>query len=163
MKTLEWGDCRPVRKLTLLIASGFGLGLAPIASGTAGTLLGVVVVVGLPQETFLSQICLAVLLALIAVPVCDVAEKHFGNTDDGRIVADEYMTFPICVVALPWALHPWLLALAFVTHRFFDIVKPFPAYRAQRWEGGKGVVIDDVISSLYALAANHAVWWLANV
>ncbi len=162
MKGLEWQGCPFIRKATLLVASGLGLGLSPFASGTAGTVLGVVLVVGLAPDAVWVQVCLAALLALLAVPVCDIAEKHFGNKDDGRIVADEYLTFPICVVALPWQMAPWLLVLAFLTHRFFDIVKPFPAGRLQRLAGGKGIVIDDVVSSLYALAVNHAVYWLVR-
>jgi phosphatidylglycerophosphatase A len=94
-------------------------------------------------------------LCLASVVLCDIAEKHFGNKDDHRIVADEYMTFPLCVIGLPWQDMPWLLLVAFLTHRFFDIVKPFPAWRAQKLRGGVGIAVDDMISSLYALAANH--------
>jgi phosphatidylglycerophosphatase A len=62
---------------------------------------------------------------------------------------------------------PWLLAAAFLSARFFDIVKPPPARRLQALGGGLGVAIDDILASLYSLAANWAFylavqWWLAR-
>jgi phosphatidylglycerophosphatase A len=147
--------------LIWLAATGGGLGLSPYAPGTAGTLPGVVLVIvlGFAGVGWVTQTALAVLLALVAVPICGVAEKAFGAKDDRRIVADEYLTFPMCTIALPWMHAPWLLALAFVTNRVMDIVKPPPARRLQEVHGGAGIVLDDVFSSIYALAINHAVWW----
>jgi phosphatidylglycerophosphatase A len=49
--------------------------------------------------------------------------------------------------------------MAFVSSRFFDIVKPPPARALQRLHGGVGIVIDDVLASLYSLAFNQAVYW----
>ena len=158
MKSLEWQGAKPIRKLSLLFATGFGLGLSPVASGTVGTLLGVLIVIGIPMPSVIWEICLAVLLSLIAIPVCDIAEKHFKTKDDGRIVADEYLTFPLCVIALPWLTFPWLLVVAFLTHRVMDIIKPFPAHRLEDIKGGVGIVVDDVVSSLYALALNHMIY-----
>jgi phosphatidylglycerophosphatase A len=57
---------------------------------------------------------------------------------------------------LPWS--PWVLLIAFLSCRFFDIVKPPPANQLQRLRGGFGIVIDDVVASLYSLAFNHAVY-----
>lgn len=158
MKSLELGRCSFVRKITIILASGFGLGLSPIAPGTAGTLLGLVVILGLPFTSIVYQICLAAVLVVLAIPICTIAEKHFGKKDDGRIVVDEYMTFPICLLGLAWQSHPYLLAVAFLTHRIFDIIKPFPAFQIQKLGGGRGIVLDDVFSSIYALAANHAIY-----
>ncbi len=148
-------------RISIALANGFGLGLIPVASGTFGTLLALPLVwicwewlafgVGL-------QTVLAVALALVAVPVCGIAEQQYATKDDGRIVADEYMTFPICMIGLPW--HPGLWLIAFFSCRFFDIAKPFPANRLQRLKGGVGIVIDDVVAALYSLAFNHAVYWI---
>jgi len=149
-----------VRKATILFATGFGLGLSPIASGTAGSLLGLLLAAAMPFRPLIVQICLAAALVLLAIPICTAAERHFGKKDDGRIVADEYLTFPICVLGLPWLANPWLLAVAFLTHRLLDVIKPFPAWRLQRLEGGVGIVLDDVVSSLYALAVNYAVYFV---
>jgi len=165
------------RKPIILLATGFGLGLSPVASGTAGTLLGFPIMLGLAplwahpafrahpafqahsgSGELVAQIIAALCLALLAIPICGVAEKHFGRKDDGRIVADEYLTFPICMIGLPICLPA--LAIAFVTNRILDIIKPPPANWAQKLPGGYGIVADDAISALYSLALNHVLFSL---
>jgi phosphatidylglycerophosphatase A len=155
-----------MRKLAVLLANGFGLGLSPIASGTVGTLLAFPIVWLMCRLLEMSggvlwQCAIAIALSLVAVPICSVAEKHYGTKDDGRVVADEYLTFPICMIGLPWS--PWVLLIAFLSCRFFDIVKPPPANQLQRIRGGFGIVIDDVFASLYSLAFNHAIYWFVLV
>ena len=147
-----------MKRLAILFATGFGLGLSPVASGTFGTLPGILLAMAMAGLPACRQVVIAAFLALLAVPLCDIAEKAFGRKDDGRIVADEYLTFPICMIGLPFAAHPWLLALGFLTHRVCDIIKPSPARQIQAVPGGVGIVLDDVISSLYALALNQLVW-----
>ena len=146
-----------MKKLILLMATGFGLGYSPVASGTVGTLWGVGIVVAMAPLALPWQGALAVVMALVSIPICGVAEEHFSAKDDGRIVADEYLTFPLCTLGLPWVDHPWLLVVAFLTHRILDILKPPPARQAQNLKGGLGVALDDIVSSLYALGLNHAI------
>ncbi len=152
-----------MKKLAVLLANGFGLGLSPVASGTVGTLLALPIVWWFCQllespggvAGILIQCAVVIALSLVAIPICSVAEKHYGTKDDGRIVADEYLTFPICMIGLPWNF--WVLLIAFLSCRFFDIVKPAPANQLQRIHGGFGIVIDDVVASLYSLAFNVVV------
>lgn len=148
----------PRRWVFLVLATGFGLGYSPVASGTVGTLLGVILVALIELSAGLAVELVAVLaLTLLAIPVCHGAEAIFARKDDGRIVADEYMTFPVSMLGLPFS--PAVVVIAFLSNRFFDILKPPPARALQRIEGGVGVVIDDVIAALYSLAVNHLVYW----
>lgn len=150
-------------RLSVMVATGFGLGYSPFFPGTAGALLGVVIVLALAplvQDSIVLQAGVALAFSLIAVPLCGAAEKHFGVKDDRRIVADEFLTFPICMLGLP--LTPWVLALAFLTNRLLDILKPPPARQWQRFGGGPGIVIDDVVSSLYSLLLNHLIFRLVG-
>jgi len=147
------------------LATGFGLGYSPLVSGTVGTLPGVALVLLLwrwtPHPAVQAMVALA--LAAAAVPICSAAEMQFGRKDDGRIVADEFLTFPVCMIGLPVAASEWwVLPLAFVTARAFDILKPPPAYGAQRLPAGWGIVADDFLASLYSLAANHALYALLH-
>ena len=144
-------------RANMVLATGFGLGLSPVASGTAGTLPGFLLVLATGRLPLPGEIAAAVLLALVAIPICDRAERVLGRKDDGRIVADEYLTFPLCLLGLP--REPWVLAMAFVTARFFDVVKPPPARQLQALRGGLGVVIDDVFAALYSLATNWVIYW----
>ena len=151
-----------MKLLARMVATGFGLGYCPVASGTIGSLPGVVLAVVLAVTAVppLWQAFIAAALSLMAVAVCDVAERDFGTKDDHRIVADEYMTFPIVLIGIPWLQHPWFLAVAFLVARALDVIKPPPARQIQRVKGGAGVVLDDVVSNLYALGLNCLLWRL---
>lgn len=149
-----------MKRILIFLATGCGLGYSPIASGTVGSLPGVLIVLAMSNLRLPVQVLVSVVLAGLAFPLCDAVEDHFGKKDDGRIVADEYLTFPICLLGLPWREHIWLLPMAFVVARVMDIIKPAPARQAQNLRGGLGIVLDDLLANLYALAVNHGLWFL---
>ena len=132
-----------------ILSAGFGSGFAPLAPGTAGTL------VGIPLYWLFSffpwPIWLISILAFtcLAWYVSDEAERLFGRKDAPCIVIDE-------IAGLQWTLFlvtPTVshVALGFVLFRLFDIVKPFPARLFQdRLPGGCGVVADDLAAGVYA-------------
>ena len=107
-------------------------------------------------------------LALTALGVwaSGIAEHHFGRKDDGRIVIDEvvgqlWLLAPLAVLApldflglrssdsgiagfSAWCL---LLVTGFVLFRVLDIAKPGPVgWAERRFEGGMGVMADDVVA-----------------
>ncbi|MBN1269933.1 MAG: phosphatidylglycerophosphatase A [Kiritimatiellae bacterium] len=150
-----------LRRPDVWLATGLGFGLSPFAPGTVGTLWGVLLALALKRLPGAAwEVAAVALLCLAAVPLCGSAERFFAKKDDRRIVADEYVTFPLCIIGLPavW----WVLVVAFLTHRACDIFKPPPAARLQELPGGWGIVVDDVIASLYSLGINWAVYWLAT-
>jgi phosphatidylglycerophosphatase A len=65
-------------------------------------------------------------------------------------VIDEVVGMQITLLLSPVTLKAGLVG--YVLFRIFDIVKPFPAGRAERLPGGVGVVVDDIVAGLYALA-----------
>jgi phosphatidylglycerophosphatase A len=151
------------QKLSVFAATGFGLGLVtPVAPGTVGSLPGVLLALWVTQQHVPLQILVCLGLTLLAVPLCDTAERVLGKKDDGRICADEWMLFPLCVIGLPLLQHLWLIPVCFVVARVCDIIKPPPARQLQELHGGIGIVIDDFFASLYALAINHALFWAAQ-
>ena len=103
-----------------------------------------------------------VLVAVIVVGTWAAAEaeRTLGTKDPGAIVVDEVAGMTLSVLTLP--LTPAVVAAGFVLFRIFDVVKPFPANVAQRLPGGAGVMLDDLIAGLYALAllllARRAGW-----
>lgn len=165
-----------MKKLALAFANGFGLGLAPFASGTFGALVGIpfaIAITAIPSVWF--QAAAALALALLAIPVCEAGEIRYGEKDPGRVVADEWMLLPICfvgqvpvwdlLVAGDYARAAGFVALAFAASRFFDILKPFPAYRLQALHGGFGIVFDDFFADLYAWVAIRllSLWLFADL
>ncbi len=147
------------QKAAVFVATGFGIGLAtPIAPGTVGSLPGVLLALWTTQQRLPLQLAVCAVFTVLAIPICDCAERVLGVKDDGRICADEWMLFPLAVIGLPLAEHLWLVPVAFVVARVCDIIKPPPARRLQELHGGLGIVIDDFFASLYALAINHALY-----
>ncbi|NYT72525.1 phosphatidylglycerophosphatase A [Halomonas sp. QX-2] len=130
------------------LATGFGLGLAPMAPGTFGSLLGIPLAWWLLSRPLVQQGAIIAALLVLAVPVCHVAAWHYDGLDHGSIVADEYVAFPLAVIGLQAARQPLVMALAFGVFRFFDALKPMPIHLAEYVHGGFGIVLDDVIAAL---------------
>jgi phosphatidylglycerophosphatase A len=147
----------PPDRLALAIATGLGAGYAPIAPGTAGSALAVVVLALVPF-TRGALLGFFVAVTLAGVWAADRAERLIGGKDPGRIVIDEIAGMTLSVLVLP--LTPSVLLAGFVLFRVLDVVKPFPAGRSQAIRGGAGVMIDDLIAGLYALGALALARWL---
>lgn len=149
-------------KFTLFMATGCGISLfVPFAPGTFGSLPGVALAYAIALLPVWAQIPACLALTMLAIPVCGRAEAILGIRDDGRISADEWMLFPIAVVGLPLLSLPWwAMAVFFGVVRLIDIIKPPPAKRLQSLPGGRGIVVDDLIANLYALAVNWIIFAL---
>ena len=149
-----------IERLSLFVASGFGLGLiAPVAPGTVGSLPGVALAYATTLLPLWLQIPVCMGFAILAIPFCDIAERTLGVKDDGRITADEWMLYPLALVGIPlWNLPWWSMLVFFGVVRTIDIVKPWPARGLQSIPGGRGIVIDDFIANLYSLAVNWAIY-----
>jgi len=149
---------KELRSLSVWIATGLGAGYFPVAPGTAGSLVGLALVIAL-QQTSLDAAWLGISLAALAAVVFAVgvwaagkAEKAFGRVDPGQVVIDEVMGQIITFLATPRISWAGLIA-GFILFRIFDIVKPFPARRCERFPGGWGIMLDDGVAGLYSLAA----------
>jgi phosphatidylglycerophosphatase A len=133
------------------IAFGFGAGLARFAPGTWGTLLGwglgALLLPALDAPAFLALVAVAF---LVGVWACGVTGRTLGAHDHGGMVWDEVVAFLLVLAIVPREFF-WQLG-AFVAFRFFDIVKPPPIrWLERRWQGGFGVMLDDVVAAGYTL------------
>lgn len=142
----------PVKALFASVANffalGFGLGLAPKAPGTFGTLLGLPLLMVMPAQLG-SYLLVVLVLFAFGVWCCDVCTRYLGVHDHGAIVWDEVVGYLITMVALPVSW-PWMLA-GFVVFRFFDIIKPWPiSWLDRRVHGGLGIMVDDVLAGVFA-------------
>ena len=132
--------------------------MVPFAPGTFGSIPGVVLAYATTLLPLWAQIAACAALVLLAIPVCDIAEKTLGIKDDGRIAADEWMLFPVAVIGIPLASLPWwAMVVFFCIVRAIDIVKPWPCRAIQALPGGRGIVADDLVANIYALAVNWAI------
>lgn len=149
----------PLTHPAALVATWFGVGLMPIASGTWGSLAA------LPLGALfaflfgnLFVVLVAILVSLAGVWAGNVIGARSAIRDPGFIVIDEVagMLLTLAFAPLNW----WGYVLAFLLFRAADIVKPFPANWCDREvHGGLGVMLDDLVAGLYA---GIATWLIAN-
>ena len=130
-----------------VLATGFGAGLSPVAPGTVGTLVGLVICLFSYPLAWPLRLLYVIAISAVSVYVAGQAEKLYGKKDDQRIVIDEIAGLQVTM--LPVAITGLHLLLAFVLFRIFDIWKPFPLNRFQKFPGGWGVVADDLGAGVY--------------
>jgi phosphatidylglycerophosphatase A len=131
-----------------VLASVFGAGYAPVASGTVGSFVTVVAIWLLPLTPLRIAIALVV-VTLIGIWSGSRVERLLGKKDPGVIVIDEVAGMLLSVILLPPTIP--VLVTAFLLFRLFDIWKPFPARESQALTGGMGVMVDDLVAGVYAL------------
>jgi len=131
-----------------VLASVFGAGYAPVASGTVGSFVTVVAIWLLPLTPLRIAIALVV-VTLIGIWSGSRVERLLGKKDPGVIVIDEVAGMLLSVILLPRTIP--VLVTAFLLFRLFDIWKPFPARESQALSGGMGVMVDDLVAGVYAL------------
>ena len=150
------------RGLAVWIATSGGVGFFPVWPGTVGAAVGVVVVAAL-QRLPLTESGLNATVGLTASGIFGLgvwaagrAERFFGSNDPSPVVVDELVGQMVTFLACPGA--SWKLLLAgFALFRFFDVIKPFPAGRAEHLPGGWGIMTDDVVAGIYSMAGLSAV------
>ncbi|HKZ08452.1 MAG TPA: phosphatidylglycerophosphatase A [Methylomirabilota bacterium] len=135
-------------RVAFAIATAGGAGYAPVASGTVGSAVTLVLLWLIPFTP------LALAWTLAAVIVAGLwaggrVERVLGHKDPGIIVVDEVAGMMLSVLLLPRTIP--VLLVAFILFRLFDVWKPFPAHESQAFTGGLGVMLDDLIAGAYAL------------
>ncbi|HSH73985.1 MAG TPA: phosphatidylglycerophosphatase A [Methylophilaceae bacterium] len=155
-----WPDAKFLLKHpSHFLALGFGSGLSPKAPGTLGTLVGLPLFALLLLTPEPAHYITIALLFLIGIPLCTKAGNNLGVSDHGSIVWDEIVAMMLVLEFTPLTW-PWWLA-AFALFRLFDIWKPFPIRQCDaQLKGGFGVMFDDLLAAIYAIACLKALQWL---
>jgi phosphatidylglycerophosphatase A len=148
----------PVEPATL-IATWFGSGLMPFASGTWGSLAALPFAWAIQTYAGAPGLVVATIVAAIAGTwASNVLVARGGVSDPGFIVIDEVAAMFLTLVAAPQTW--WAYLLGFLLFRAADIVKPWPASWCDREvHGGLGVMLDDLVAGLYSCAA---LWLIAR-
>lgn len=160
--------------IAAFLATGLGTGLSPIAPGTAGSALALVLawllhahggIFGSSVGLLMSGLVVGALGVAVSEPVC----RSLSAKDPGCIVIDEIAGQLIACAAIPLvpafgaggtAAWPWPWLSAFVLFRLFDVWKPGPVHRLQDLPRGWGVVMDDVAAGAFAGAVLAAAGWI---
>ena len=86
----------------------------------------------------------------VGIPAATRVARESGRPDPGFVVIDEVAGQWIALLFLP-PLWPNAL-LALLLFRFFDILKPPPIRRFEALPEGTGIMVDDLVAGLFALA-----------
>lgn len=146
-------------RVGLALASVGYTGFAPVAPGTVGSAFALPLWWAMRQAglPWIEPLCLT-LVVVAGAWSARVAERELGVEDPGPVVIDEVAGM---FVTLLWMPVTWPVAIVgFLAFRVFDIVKPFPVGRLERWPGGWGVMADDVMAGVYAWGVLRVVLWL---
>ncbi|GAB6136963.1 phosphatidylglycerophosphatase A family protein [Halanaerobaculum tunisiense] len=131
-----------------LLATGFKSGLIPTAPGTAGTVVGAILLALVMQLGIVDPVGfpLVFILVIPGTYIAHQAEAIYGEKDAPQIVIDEIVGL---VVAM-YGLGMNMLIPAFILFRIFDIYKPYPLNKLQEFRGGVGIMLDDLGAGIVA-------------
>jgi len=137
--------------LLLNYARVWPAGLSPVAPGTCGSLVAIVLAPFVFMPLPMWGRVLALLFVLVTGTIASSrAEQILGKKDPSEVVIDEVLGQWIAI--LPFAVLAWWeYVAAFVLFRFFDILKPWPVRQLEGIGGGFGIMIDDAAAGVYAL------------
>lgn len=193
-RTVPAAEIEPRKRRTfgdyvaLAIATCGGIGYAPIAPGTLGSILAIFIYLALrsltlnalsrfasvnsflhfdPQPMFVAVESAAILLiTLIGIWAASRVEALDRKKDPSKVIVDEVAGQLVALLPIPlWVIGPQRLSIvfAFLLFRTFDIVKPFPIKRLEKLDSGLGIMADDLAAGAYAAIIGSiivAVWLL---
>lgn len=152
--------------LKIAIGSALGLGLSPVAPGTLGALLGVLlhVLAALYLPFNFQIVTFAGALLLVAVAnylLTPWAREYWQSEDPRHFVLDEiagYLMVPIFFHGGQlWQSVVW----GFVLFRLFDIIKlPIARQIDRKMKNSWGILLDDLVSGGYAVIVMYIFLWI---
>lgn len=158
------------------IATGAFVGYVPWASGTFGTLAGLILylIPGMESPPLLFVIILVgfaggvytsgKVASAVGHRLTRSAERAKSTfqpgvpsmPDPSIIVIDEIVGIWIALLMVPKTLPA--IILGFLLFRLFDIIKPYPAARLEHVPDGWGIMLDDVVAGIYANIATQILY-----
>ena len=134
--------------LNTMFVSVFGIGFIPFASGTFGSLAGLIIGYALNLINYNLFFIIIPMLFILGVIASNTYQKQTGEKDSSVIVIDEVVGQ---LIAMMFVMDNYVLVfISFIIFRLFDIYKPWPAsYADKKMTGGFGVMLDDVFAGIY--------------
>lgn len=147
--------------LHVIISTGLGTGFVPVAPGTAGAFLALLIWIALfwfcsPTLLLVINILLVIVTLFVGIWTDNVMESFWGE-DPRSVVIDEFFgtwiaTLAGCCIPNNPTKSIILATIGFALFRIIDITKPLGC----RWidkniHGGWGCMLDDALAGFYAL------------
>ena len=146
-------------RLAFAIATVFKAGYIPIAPGTVGSIIGLLVFWLIKDyASFTIEIFVAAALFFAGVWASTIVEQVLERHDPGVVIVDEVVGMLVALMLLPPTIT--VMFLAFLLFRVFDIIKPYPARWCEQLSRGWGIMMDDVVAGLYVNVLIHIILWI---
>ena len=146
-----------MRRLGVLLATAGGAGYFPVAPGTVGSAVGVLIYLLTRSWPISGQAALLLAIVVAGIWAGREAAIHFGREDPGHVVIDEVAGQLVTLFAID--ANAWGIAAGFLIFRALDIVKPWPARTFERFPGGVGIMADDLMAGVYGNLILRLVLW----
>ena len=159
----------PLDNFSLAITT-FGVGYLPLAPGTFGSIVGVLIYLGVATleanigiglsksgwrlaeiSAWFSAVNLVVfvLFCLLGIWASNRAVQLFQDKDPQKVVVDEVMGQLLVFLFVPFGISLYFVLAGFLLFRLFDIWKPYPIDSLQGLPAGIGVCADDILAGVY--------------
>ena len=126
------------------LATGFGTGHSPVAPGTVGTAVGVIIFLPILSMPLYLQIGFVISSFFLGVWITARVARDMGIKDPPEIVFDEFVGIWVALLGLK---NLFLIFPAFVIFRLLDIFKPWPvSFFDREIKGGWGIMLDDLVA-----------------
>ena len=142
-----------------------------MAPGTwaSGLVCGIFLAIAMASEA--GVVCIGIIMLAIAaitsvacLALGRFAQQSFARPDPGQCTLDEWAGQALTLAFLPIlpAIGQWpgclaTAAVAFVSFRLFDILKPPPVRQLERFPAGLGILLDDLAAGIYANIASQII------
>ena len=146
-------------RLAFAIGTVFKTGYIPIAPGTIGSIVGLLVFWLIKDSaSFTVEVLVVTILFFVGVWASTIVEQVLQRQDPGVVIVDEVVGMLVALMLLPPTTT--VIFLAFFLFRLFDIVKPYPARWCEQLSRGWGIMMDDVVAGLYVNVLIHIILWI---
>jgi phosphatidylglycerophosphatase A len=135
----------PLSPMSYLATLG-PVGHISMAPGTVGSALAVVFGYYIAGYGTVVMLALTVLVFIIGVFASNSYIEAPGRKDPPEVIIDEVAGQWLALILLPHEV-VWYV-IGFVLFRFFDILKPGPVKAVEAFNGGIGVMADDLVAGL---------------
>lgn len=140
-----------------LMSTFFYIGNIPMAPGTLASLAGALLCIILSQSIFL-YVFVLIGVTILGLLVSGPMEDILGRKDPSCVVIDEIAGIMLSFFLLP--LQWPVLITAFFLFRALDMFKLYPVNEFEKFEGGLGIMMDDVVAGIYTNIIMHiAIRW----
>lgn len=138
-----------INKIEFLLGSGFYTGNIKYASGTWGSLAGLIIYILIPGfENPTVLLLMSSIFTVLGVNIGTKLEVDYGK-DPKEFTLDEVVGMWLSLLFIPKKI--WYIALTFLVWRAMDIIKIPPAKQAEKLKGGLGIMLDDIIAAFYSV------------